>query len=190
MGTAMSETFDPDQWVLQHMAPEELDRFTTILETIEEEQAWFAKFQESVAVGPNVIPTEKERADIMEHIGRQERAMNQRNEILGKYANQGQAWADLIDYARAAIQSLFDQGKLHRELTDVGEFWRLVYHQILIDRGREVGRDRRFRNVKILEVLKDWVNDCLPGFAERFREEGNPILAQALEALVDRRNQS
>lgn len=91
---------------------------------------------------------------------------------------------DLIDYSLAAIESLFDQGKVNREVTDRDEFWLLVYHRILSDRGAEIGRGRRFRNVKILDVLKDWVADCLPGFAERFRERGNPILAQTLEALA------
>jgi hypothetical protein len=101
----------------------------------------------------------------------------------------GTAWVELIDISREAIESLFDEGKLNREFTDRGEFWRLVYHRILIDRGSEMGKDPKFRNVKILEVLKDWVSDCLPGFADRFREQGNPMLAQMLEKLADTRKQ-
>jgi hypothetical protein len=85
----MSETFDPDLWAMRHMAADELDSFTAVLETIEKEQAWFAEFQERVASDPNVIPSEKERADIMAHINRIEGAHRERNEILGKYANQG-----------------------------------------------------------------------------------------------------
>jgi hypothetical protein len=185
----MSETFDPDVWAMRHMAADELDRFTAILETIEKEQAWFDKFHESVAADPNVIPDEKERAEIMAHINRQESAHRERNKILGKYANEGNAWVELIDYSLAAIEKLFDQGKLKPgNFPDSNDFWRLVYHRILIDRGSEMGKDPRFRNVKIFEALKDWVSDCLPGFAEKFREQGNPILAQTLEALADPRN--
>jgi hypothetical protein len=189
MEATMSETFDPDVWAMRHMAADELDRFTTILETIEKEQEWFKKFQETVAADPNVIPGEKERGEIMAHLNRQENAHRERNEILGKYANQGDAWVKLIDYSLAAIERLFDQGKLKSgNFPDSNEFWRLVYHRILIDHGSEIGKDRKFRNVKILEALKDWVSDCLPGFAERFRENGNPTLAQTLEALAETRN--
>jgi hypothetical protein len=184
----MSETFDPDLWTMRHMAADELDRFTAILETIEKEQAWFDKFKESVDADPNVVPTEKERGNIMAHIGQLESALHERNAILAKYADQGTAWVELIDYSLAAIESLFDQGKFDLGIIEKDEFWRLVYHRILSDRGTEIGRDPRFRNVKILEVLKDWVSDCLPGFAEHFRERGNPILGQVLEALAHQKS--
>jgi hypothetical protein len=181
----MSETLDPELWAMRLMSADELDRFTDILETIEKDQAWLDNFKSEV--DPNTRLTalpDKERDDLMAHMGRWERAVSERVKMMSKYSNQVYAWVELINYSLAAIETLFDQGKLNREVADRDEFWRLVYHRILSDRGSEISKDRRFRNVKILEVLKDWLTDCLPGFAERFRERGNPILAQALEALA------
>jgi hypothetical protein len=187
----MIETVDPELWAMRHMAVDELDRFTTILETIEREQAWFDNFKSETDPNARLVALPaKQREDLMAHMSRWEEALDEKTATIGKYADQAYAWGELIDYSLAAIESLFDQGKLNREFADRSHFWRLVYHRILIDRGREIGRDLKFRNVKILEVLTEWVADCLPGFAERFREEGNPILAQVLEALADKRSQS
>jgi hypothetical protein len=179
--------FDPELWVMRCMSADELERFTNILETIEREQAWFDKFRSERAPDTPLgsLPA-KQREELFGNRSRWEKAIDERTAILGKYANQSEAWVKLIDYSLSAIESLFDQGKLNREVTERDEFWRLVYHRILIDQGTEIGRDPKFRNVKVLEILKDWVADCLPGFAERFREKGNPVLAQTLEALAER----
>jgi hypothetical protein len=181
----MDKTYDLELEVMRFMSGEELDRFTNILEAIEREQAWLDNFNSET--DPNVrlvaLPAKK-REDLMAHMSRWEEALDEKTATIGKYANQSEAWVKLIDYSLLAIESLFDQGKLTQDVTQQSEFWRLVYHKILSDQGAEIGKDARFRNVKILEVLKDWVADCLPGFAERFRENGNPILAQALEALA------
>jgi hypothetical protein len=181
----MNETLDPELWAMRLMSADELDRFTNILETIEKDQAWLDNFNSEV--DPNTrltaLPVEQ-REDLMAHMDRWERSVHARVKMMRKYSNQVHAWVELINYSLAAIETLFEQGKLNPEVTETNEFWRLVYHRILSDRGAEIARDRRFRNVKILEVLKDWLTDCLPGFAERFRERGNPILAQALEALA------
>jgi hypothetical protein len=118
----------------------------------------------------------------MAHMSRWEGAHREKNAMISKYSNQVHAWGELIDYSLVAIERLFDQGKFD-QVAELNEFWRLVYYRILVDRGSEIGKDRRFHNVKILEVLRDLLTDCLPGFAKRFRERGNPILAQLLEGL-------
>jgi hypothetical protein len=182
-----SETIDPELWVMRHMNADELDRFTNVLETIEREQAWLDKFHSETDPSTRLMALPaKERETLMEHMNRWKSALEEKTNTVGKYADQVYAWAALIDYSLAAIECLFDQGKFHLGgITERSEFWRLVYHRILSDRGAELGKDSRFRNVKILEALKDYVAECLPGFAERFRERGNPILAQFLEELAD-----
>lgn len=180
-----SDTIDPELWAMEHMSGDELDRFTNILETIEREQAWLDKYHSES--DPNTrlmaLPV-KEREGLMEHMNRWERALEEKTATVAKYANQCPAWAKLIDYSLAAIETLFVQGRFDR-VANLNEFRRLVYHRILNDRGSEIKGNPEFHNVKILEVLKDWLTDVLPGFAKRFRERGNPILAQFLEELAD-----
>jgi hypothetical protein len=184
----MSDPIDPELWAMRFMNADELERFTNILETIEREQAWFDKFRSEVAPGTllRTLPVKQQEA-LWANRSRWEKAIDERTAIIGKYANQTFAWLELIDYSRAAIERLFDEGKFGRGDIEPNEFWRLVYHQILSDRGSEIAKDLRFRNVKILDNLKEWAAEALPGFASRFREDGNPMLAQMLEALSERK---
>jgi gamma-glutamylcysteine synthetase len=186
MDTTMSETIDPELWAMRFMSVDELDRFANILETIEKEHAWFNAFKESAT--PDGPLTDRERSDFIEHMSTERGAMSERSEMIGKYTNQVHAWEKLVTYSLTAIESLFEKGKLD-QVDDLNQFWQLVYYRVLIDRGSEIGRDPSFRNVKILEVQKELLTERLPGFAERFRERGNPILAIMLEELASTGNQ-
>jgi hypothetical protein len=184
----MSDPIDPELWVMRFLNGDELERFTNILETFEREQAWFAKWKSSAEPAPNTLLSTlpvKQQEELWGHMSRLEEAMEEKQAMMNKYVDQIPTWVELIDYSKAAIERLFDQGKFGRDI-EPNEFWRLVYQQIASDRGSEIAKDPRFRNVKILEKLKEWATECLLGFAKDFREKGNPILAQVLEALADK----
>jgi hypothetical protein len=187
--TPMNEkpTHDPDVWAMKLMGDDELDRFTVALETIAEEEAWLKQLEEIARIRPHDRLSEHEKQEYGAHMARWERATALRLDALHKHANQGMACVRLVDYSLEAIERLFREGTLD-QVVELPEFWRLVYHRILRDRGDAIRVDVRFKDVKILDVLKEQLTELLPGFAElHFREKrGNPILAQLLEKLAGR----
>jgi hypothetical protein len=185
----MSEvtTHDPDFWAMRLMGDDELDRFTVALETIAQEEAWLKQLEEVARIRPHDRLNEHEKAEYGAHMARWEQATKLRLDALHKYANQGMACVRLIDYSLETIERLFGEGTLDR-VVELPEFWRMVHHRILRDHGDMIRVYAKFRDVKILDVLKEQLTPLLPGFAElHFREKrGNPILAQLLEKLVGR----
>jgi hypothetical protein len=180
-------THDPDFWVMKFMGDDELDRFTAILETIQHEDAWLNKWVAQPHPNPDQPLSAADRDEYLTHESRWRQSMEDRIAILGKYANQGMACVRLVDYSLEAIESLFGEGMLD-QVVELPEFWRRVYHRILKDRGEVIRADARFKDVKILYVLKEQFTELLPGFAElHFREKrGQTMLAQFLEKLVGR----
>lgn len=182
----MSEetNIDLELWAMRLMGPEELDRFTNILEIIAQEEVWYGEWRARANLKPDAPLSEKERNQYFAHEFRREWATNQKLEMIGKYTHQVKAWSRLIDFSLAAIERLFEDGKLD-QVSGLTDFWPVVYQQILHEHGHEISTGPGFRNVLILTVLKDQLTGLLPGFAESyFRKRGNPVLAQFLEKLA------
>jgi hypothetical protein len=179
------EHIGTDFWAMRLMGDDELERFTVTLEIIMQEEAWLKQLKEVARLRPHDRLSEHEKAEYGAHIARWERATKLRLDALHKYANQGMASVQLIDYALAAIESLFEEGQF-AQVAGLADFWRLVYHRILRDQGSTIRTDARFKDVKVLDMLRDQLTELLPGFAElHFRKKGNPVLAQYLEELAD-----
>ena len=188
MATTMNENdIDPDLWAMRWMSDDELNRFTSALEVIEQENKWMEELKKTAKLRPLDRLTEQEKQEYFVHTGRFNRAHEQRLDLLHKYTNQGMACVQLIDYTLAAIESLFEEGQFD-QVAGLPDFWRLVYHRILRDQGSTIRADARFRGVKILDTLRDHLTELLPGFADlHFRRKcDNPILAQFLEKLAGR----
>jgi hypothetical protein len=170
-------THDLDFWAMRLMSDDELERFTVALETIAQEEEWLKQLEEVARIRPHDRLNEHEKAEYGAHMARWERATKLRLDALHKYANQGMACVQLIDYALAAIERLFEEGQFD-QVAGLADFWRLVYHRILRDQGRTIRADARFRDVKILDTLRDHLTELLPGFADLHfrRKRGNPIL--------------
>ena len=162
---------DTELWAMRLMAPDELERFTVVLETIQHENAWLTKWDARSYRNPDLPLNAADRDEYLTHEGRWRRSIDDRIAMLSKYTNQAKAWSLLISFSLEAIEQLYEEGKLD-QIKKSDEFWRLVYQRILRDRGNAIRNDRDWRNVKILEVLRGELTPLLPGFAEKhFREK-------------------